>query len=44
MNEVLVLARVLLSYARSGLLAPLLSTSVECVVAWLVVFNDWPLS
>jgi len=36
MNEVLLLARILLSYARSGLLAPLLSTSFERVGEWLL--------
>jgi hypothetical protein len=41
MNEVLLLARILLSYARSGLLAPLLSTSFERAAAWIAVCSEW---
>jgi len=41
MNEVLLLARILLSYARGGLLSPLLSTSVERVAAWIAACGEW---
>ena len=41
MNDALLVASILLSYARSGLLVSLLSTSFERVVAWISVYGEW---
>jgi len=41
MNDALLVARILLSYARSGLLVALLSTSFERVAAWISVCSEW---